>query len=132
MNISPVAKFDQAVRNVACIVEIVSRANRHADPPKCLAFYVVAPQHQRDSGVFEDLVTKGSIRKKVQDRVSQYGDSREAWLRDVFEPTLDRIKVDILTWESILGHIGTVGPQPGLVQFYERCLEFNPMRGQTS
>lgn len=92
-----------------------------------LSFYVVAPEKQVNAGVFEDLVTKQSIREKVRVRVSQYNGAKSAWFEDAFEPTLERVDLAIITWESILDHMVENGSDLGLTKFYERCLDFNPL-----
>lgn len=122
------SKFDQAARNVACVAEILCRAGVAPKTLKNLAFYVTAPEQQIASGVFGDLMTKDSLNRKVSDRVSQYDGSKGSWFRDAFLPTLDCIDVALLSWESILNHISTYEAVSELEGFYERCLEFNPLR----
>jgi len=94
------ANFDQAARNVACAAELLNRAGLIPKSMKKLAFYVTAPEQQFAAGVFKDLMTKESIRKKVHDRVSQYEGAKDAWFHDAFLPTLDCIEVALITWES--------------------------------
>jgi hypothetical protein len=40
--------FDQAARNVACIAEVLRRANRLPQEAPCLGFYVLAPEQHYD------------------------------------------------------------------------------------
>ena len=122
--------FDQAARNVACVAELLNRAGMVGKRFENVAFYVTAPEQQVGAGVFKDLMTKDSIKTKVRERVSQYDGAKDAWFHDVFLPALDCIEVELITWESILEHISTRKAEPELVEFYERCLEFNPMRGK--
>jgi len=122
--------FDQAARNVACVAELLNRASLVPKNIRKLAFYVTAPEQQIAAGVFGDLMTKASIRRKVDDRVSQYDGAKDAWFHDAFLPTLDCIDVALITWESILEHITTEEAAPRLLEFYERCLEFNPLKGK--
>jgi len=124
------ANFDQAARNIACVAELLHRARLHPKSMSKLAFYVTAPEQQVTAGVFKDLMTKDSIRAKVQARVSQYKGAKDIWFRDAFLPTLDCIEVAVITWESILEHISTVEAAPNLAEFYGNCLKFNPLKGK--
>ena len=122
--------FDQAARNVACIAEVLHRADLDPTSLEKLALYVAAPEQQIGAGVFRDLMTKDSIRAKVRQRVSQYDGARDAWYHDAFLPALDCIDLDLITWESILENISARQATPQLVTFYERCLEFNPLKSR--
>ena len=118
--------FDQAARNVACMAHVIAQAERSLDDFSDLAFYVAAPEPQILAGDFGDLVTKPSIYEKVRARVAEYEGSKDRWFEDVFQPTLDRINVGIVSWESLLAEL----PE-GLRDFYDRCLAFN-LRGRAS
>jgi hypothetical protein len=112
--------FDQAARNVACMAETLCRARRRPETVKRLAFYLVAPQAQIDSGVFGALLTPESLRAKVRDRVRPYEGSKDGWYAEWFEPTLKAAEVRAVAWENILP---TAGPEYGA--FYRKCLDFN-------
>jgi hypothetical protein len=93
-----------------------------------LAFYVVAPDAQVKSGVFADLVTKESIERKVRERVSSYRGAHDAWFKDKFLPTLERIELGILSWEGVLAALPKTKETELKSEFYEQCLKFNPLR----
>ena len=112
--------FDQAARNVACMAEVLHRASRAPDAMSSLAFFVTAPQSQIDAEIFGDLVTKRSIRGKVIERVASYSGERDEWLHEWFEPVLESVRVELLSWESLL-----VGAPEALTEFYGRCLKYN-------
>jgi len=116
--------FDQAARNVACMAEVLQRAGRAPDAMSSLAFFVTAPQSQIDAEVFGELVTKESIRSKVVSRVALYEGERDEWRDDRFEPLLERVRVELLSWESLL-----VGAPEALTEFYARCLKYNERQG---
>ena len=82
--------------------ETLKRAE--VEPPQVarLAFVVAAPLEQIDSGVFGDIVTKDSIRQRVQNRVDAYGGDPNEWFDRWFIPTLDAIDVGVLSWEELL------------------------------
>ena len=112
--------FDQASRNVACMAEVLHRASRAPDAMSSLAFFVTAPQSQIDAEIFGDLVSKESIRGKVRERVASYSGERDEWLHEWFEPALESVCVELLSWESLL-----VGAPEALTEFYARCLKYN-------
>ncbi len=114
--------YDQAARNVACMAEMLERAGADPGAMESLGFYVVAPQEQIEAGVFGGLVRKGSVREKVAERVAGYEGSKDGWFRERFEPVLERIELELLSWESVLACIESTAPSAGLWQFYERCL----------
>ena len=115
--------FDQAARNVACMAEVLHRASRAPGDMSSLAFFVTAPQSQIDADNFGDVVTKESIRGKVRERVASYSGGRDEWLHEWFEPVLESVRVELLSWESLL-----VGAPEALTEFYARCLKYNDRR----
>lgn len=124
------ADFDQAARNVACMAHMLDAA--HVDPAALerVGFYVLAPKHQIQSGVFANLVTRESISQKVAARVAQYQGQWDKWLASTFEPMLQRIHLSILSWESILALLPNDEEAAGIRQFYSLCLQFNPGRAE--
>ena len=112
--------YDQAARTVGCIAETLKRADIELQQMESLAFFVVAPQNQIDNGVFGDLVTKASIRQRVQNRVDAYRGDRNEWFDQWFLPTLDAIDLDVLSWEELLK-----GLDPSYRAFYDQCLLHN-------
>ena len=130
--------YDQAARNVACMARMIEAAGINPKTLESLAFYVLAPDSQITSGVFENLVTEESIHRKVADRVRQYEGALDdefhknlvVWFHKGFEPVLERIDLGILSWESILDLLPTTEVTSKLREFYARCRQFNPQRGQ--
>ena len=116
--------YDQAARNVACIAYIV---DANLATIERLGFYVIAPAEQIRARVFEDSVTKESIRRKVRERVGQYEGRYDKWFTEVFEPVLKRTDVAILSWESILEAMPNDEESVAIRSFYELCREFNPL-----
>ena len=115
--------YDQAARTVACIAETLRRADIESQPMERLAFLVVAPLDQIDSGVFGNRVTKASIRQRVQKRVDAYEGARDEWFDEWFIPTLDAIDLGVLSWEELLG-----GLDPSYRAFYGHCRLHNKPR----
>jgi hypothetical protein len=126
------ADYGQAARNAACIAHAVHVAELQPASLTSLAFYVVAPEQQIRSGLFEDFVTKERILSQVKSRVAQYGGVHDLWFEEAFLPALERMVVDLLSWESIIEHIEFNDANSVLWEFYEQCLRFNPMRGRSA
>jgi hypothetical protein len=116
--------FDQAARNVACIGEVLQRASRVPDAMSSLAFLVTAPKAQIEAGIFGDLVTLPSIRGKVADRVARYSGEKDQWLHEWFEPVLESVRIELLSWEDLLD-----GAPEALTEFYGLCLKYNERQG---
>ena len=122
--------FDQAARNVACITELLYRANRPPSLMTSLAFFVVAPEMQTKSGIFTQKLNKDAIRKAVQERAEAFSIELGNWVDKWFFPTLEKIHIEALSWESLIGHIESNDPEnfQSLVAFYEQCLIHNGPR----
>jgi hypothetical protein len=119
--------YDQAVRNVACMAETLSRAQVPTSQLDYFSFIVVAPAESIAAGTFSSLVKAESIQMKVQDRVASYEGDLDQWYREWFEPTLDAINLQILSWEDALVWIGQSDQKAerALQAFYEKCLLYN-------
>ncbi len=59
--------------------------------------------------------------------MEDYAGERDAWFRDWFEPTLQRIDVRCLSWEDVIETISFHSPDSGqfIDSFYGKCLRFN-------
>lgn len=122
--------YDQAARNVACIAHMVGTSRVELKAIDRLGFYVLAPAGQIEAGVFGSLVTKESIYRKVAARVTQYQGAWDLWFRETFEPVLDRVRVAVLSWESVLEVLPGGAEASGIREFYVLCLQFNPPRAE--
>ena len=118
--------YDQAARTVACIAETLKRGDIEPSKIERLAFLVAAPRGQIDAGVFGDIVTKESIRQRVQERVDAYRGDRNKWFDRWFIPTLDAIDLDVLSWEALL-----TGLDSRYRAFYNECLLYNMPRASS-
>ena len=125
--------FDQAARNVACIAEMLCRAERHPEQLSSLGFFVLAPAEQiGERKLFNSLLSKESIKEKVKRRVDEYVGSREEeqkgqWLQNWFTPTLEHVEVTAISWEEIIKIIREKDARFGaeLLSFYNECCQFN-------
>jgi len=118
--------YDQAARSVACMAEVLKMTGKDPSSLKRLEFIVLAPQYSIDKSTFSEEMDKASIRSKVQKRAAAYEGRRDEWYRNHFEPTLEKIRLVSLSWETALEWIS--GHNPGaakqLQEFYALCLKF--------
>ena len=118
--------FDQAARSVACMAEALARGNIEPLTLERLDFIVLAPPCSIDKGTFAGAMQRSSIRSKVKERVSAYDGQHDDWHAKHFGPTLERIQLLSLSWESAIEWVCGKNPvvKDQLVGFYDRCLEF--------
>jgi len=119
--------FDQAARSVACIAEVLKRTSCNPNSFSHLGFYVLSPEQQIISRTFTRHLDKLSIINKVQRRVSSYKGEQDKWFKDWFLPTLERIDIRSISWESVLDIINERDSKISelLIDFYSNCLKFN-------
>jgi len=118
--------FDQAARNVACMAEVIARANLSPSSFSRLDFIVLAPEYAINEDKFCKQMERDSIRSKVKQRVAEYDGALDSWYQDHFEPTLNCIQLCSLSWEAAIQWIGRekVGEAEALSDFYNLCLKF--------
>lgn len=119
--------FDQAARSVACMAEVLKRAECTPATLSCLGFHVLAPDEQIKSRTFSRNIDKRSIIGKVERRVSSYEGKRDDWFRNWFKPTVESIEIHPISWEAILDLIieKDSGTGKSLAAYYSHCLAFN-------
>lgn len=112
------AKYNnQAAKNVACIAELLKRANRRPMKLRNLGFYLIAPQNKIEEGIFDMQMSLSSIRKTVERRVTEYDESKEQWFNGWFLPTINKISIRKINWEEIISYIRRVD------SYYEQDIE---------
>jgi hypothetical protein len=126
--------YDQAARGVACIAYMLGARGLRPEALDRLAFYVLAPQRQIDAGAFGDLVTKASVRRKVQQRIGDRESPvvNEKWFEDIFVPMLEHITVELLPWESVLAKLPVTEETEAIRAFYAQCRTRNPLPGEAA
>ena len=119
--------FDQAARTVACMAEVLRRANVRPDDLAKFGFYVLAPQSQISLGIFDRQITKESIQAKVKQRVSEYHGDRDQWYSEWFLPTVENVDLGCVSWEELLAEVAMHDATSAdeIQQFYKQCLKFN-------
>lgn len=119
--------YHQAARTIACMAEVLFKANRKPELMKSIGFFVLAPREQIDAGVFNKELDVKSIRSIVERRVREYDGSRTEWFEFWFLPTLNVTEIAAVSWEELLEGVNKVDPVFGeeLGSFYQSCLRFN-------
>jgi hypothetical protein len=119
--------YDQAARNVACIAEILSRADRRPAEMHSLAFLVLAPQEHIKEGDIPEKLEKHSIEKAVRTRAQAFSPDLDAWLEGWFLPALQAITIMPISWEQFIRDIAShdVHTAEAFTTFYEKCLTYN-------
>ena len=119
--------FDQAARTVACITELLNRANCRPSQMTSLAFIVIAPEAQIKDGVFSRKLEKSSIGVKVQERAKAFSAELSEWVDNWFSPTLEYLRIETLSWESLINIMSSkdMAASQSIQVFYDRCLLHN-------
>ena len=119
--------FNQAARYVGCIAETLKRANRHPKELISLGFYLLAPKSQIERGLFKKYMTHDHMKQTVERRVNEYDESKENWYNNWFLPTIKKIDIATVPWESVNTIILEKDQHYGLPlqKFYKNCLHFN-------
>lgn len=119
--------YDQAARTVACMAEVLRRADRHPVEMEELSYVLVAPRRRIEDNVFADELARGSILRKVRRRVEDYAGARDEFFREWFVPTIRRAAIHCLAWEDVVDTISFHDRPAGqeLDAFYGKCLRYN-------
>ena len=120
-------EYDQAARTVACMAETIRLSETiNITDIRNLAYVVLAPEKRIGKSNLLELVDEDSIKKKVRTRVSNYGDEGDykEWYEKYFEPTLKKIKVDVISWEKVIDQL-PVSAKKEVKYFYDLCLQYN-------
>jgi hypothetical protein len=93
-----------------------------------LGFFLIVPKDQIEIDYFPEIKSE-SIKRKVQQRVAEHpaADDLATWHQRTFLPLLSHIRIESLSWESLIQLIGVkdaaFAEEVGL--FYRDCLKFN-------
>jgi len=119
--------YDQAARSVACMAEVLCRANRDPANLDGFGFCVLAPASQMDKQMFTEFLDKESIRAKVERRAGEYPGDKDRWFSEWFQPALQRIEIRSISWEELIQAIKKNDKEAGeaIESFYQRCIKYN-------
>ena len=119
--------YDQAARNVACMAEIIRRANISLSEIETLGFFVLAPESRIDEGIFKRYMNKQHIENIVKRRVDSYNEDKSGWFSYSFLPVLDKIDVKCIGWEELVKLMKSEEPDitSSLTEFYLNCIKYN-------
>ena len=125
-------QFNQVARSIACMSNIFSKNN--VEIKKCsIAFYALVPENRLvKEKTFYKYIEKKDIKRIVFNRIEQYREREDyndkaVWYRNIFIPFLEYIKIENISWESVIKYIKTNDLSYGtrLDEFYQKCLNFN-------
>jgi hypothetical protein len=119
--------YDQAARSVACIAELLSRADRRPADMHSLAFLVLAPQEHIKERDIPEKLEKHSIETAVRARAQTFSPDLDAWLEGWFVPALLAMTIMPISWEQLLHDIASDDKltAQAMTAFYEKCLKYN-------
>jgi len=125
--VSNAVYYDQAARNVACIVELVRKNARVIGQYKKIAFYLIAPKCKIDEPNSFLEMSRESIERKVRERVQGYEGTKNRWHKEWFQKTINQMEIGVFSWEDIIDFVKNEESEAGnyLNGFYEKCLEYN-------
>jgi len=125
--------YDQAARTVACMTWTIKQSSRVIPDFKSIGFFVLAPEEEIKNGKFSRQMNKRNIIERVEHRIGAYSDDKEKivelrnWYENTFLPTVERIDLQCVSWESVIDNImsGDNLNGPIIRNFYNQCLKFN-------
>ena len=119
--------YNQAARSVACMAEVIRRANISLAEMQTLGFYVVAPEARIIKGVFNHYMNKCHMKETVKRRVDDYDENRSDWFNNSFLPVLANIDVRCIGWEELVEFMKYEEPDisSSLTEFYSNCIKYN-------
>lgn len=128
--------FNQAARNVACMINMIDPQGTNPSTPIDSRFVVIAPENRLDRRMRE-LLTSSALISAISDRAAirsdAHRDADQAWARDAVNGRLSSGKVvaECRSWESVLDEIAShdTGGAEELSRFYRSCLEHNRVKG---
>ena len=117
---------DEAARYMACMAELLMRADQPPIQFRQLRFVVIAPEEQIRAGVFIPQATPAHIHETVKRRVADYQGERDHWFSQWFEPVLGATIIECLSWEAAVDRIRAENKESGHATqvFYRKCLDY--------
>ncbi|HYB98976.1 MAG TPA: hypothetical protein VEC57_07530 [Candidatus Limnocylindrales bacterium] len=115
--------FNQAARNIACMLHMLASGDHAPGAIKDLGFLVLLPE-QRIDDALRRMMTPAAISEAIKAR----GDGADHdWCRVYVEPEVTRMRIDCVPWEALIAEIAGADPTEGaaLQEYYEKCCRFN-------
>lgn len=130
------AFYNQAARTVACMAEVIKKADVDLARINPLGFYVVAPEDQlcRQES-FQTFMNRNHIKDTVLERVNGYPNKvKEEWFEKDFRPVCEKMDIRCLSWETVLAFIYKRDKKYGsaLKAFYKKCRKYGQQNGQAN
>jgi hypothetical protein len=100
---------NETAHNTVGISEVLKRTIRQAQEFKALGFHVLSSQINQ--GLFDEYLTKTSLRTVVERRVDAYGEKHGSCFSGWFLRTLDRLDIKAICWKDLI-EIRYPDPEP--------------------
>lgn len=116
--------FNQAARNVACILNMLHFAGHEAGKVQDLGFLVLVPA-QRLAG-FRRALQPSAIEAAIRERDAG-AQGHDEWCEALVTPEVQRMRLDPVAWEDLIAEIKASDAEHGrdLSEFYAQCLKYN-------
>lgn len=127
--------YNQAARTLACMSFIILKSGTNLNEIESLGFFVLLPKNKiKEDSNFKKYTEKDNVLETVENRVKIYKDmdrddyaDKKKWFDNHFKPFLEKVQIEILSWESIIEIIKNNDSKYGksIEYFYNKCLAFN-------
>jgi hypothetical protein len=116
--------FNQAARNVACMLNMLESAGYQAGSLRDLGFLVFAPRQRLDD--FKKALEPDAIEAAIRERDLD-AQGHEEWCAGLVAPEVRRMRLQPVAWEDLIDEIASFDPDYGrdLRMFYVRCCRYN-------
>ena len=131
--ISNAKSYNQVARTVACMCNLEKINKQNIND---ITFYTFLPEYQKENEkTFEKYINKDKINEEVKKRIERYRQEGRIeykenlkWYEESFFPFLKKIRIELVSWESILELIkendkGRTYEKLNL--FYQKCYDNN-------
>ncbi len=118
--------YNQAARNVGCVLELLKRKELDFKKFKKLGFYVIVPNKQISQlPSLKQFTDKNNIKEIIKRRINEYSYSDDfkdyTWLNQHLDSIIDFIEIKLLDWEGIIEFTKDLD----ILEFYKKCLLYN-------
>ena len=128
-NVTNAHGYNQAARNVACIVDLLVDGQLIDKKFTKLAFYVLMPNNNEHYADTCNLLDPCNIEKTIKERLdkfpAKYDRPSTTWLRNNLNTFVhNMMEIKLLNWDDVMKGI----KDPDLQEFYELCKKFNGVK----
>jgi hypothetical protein len=121
--------FNQAARNVACMVHMLTMGDPELSNLERISFTVIAPQQRINEQAFEGPLAPESLKEAVRCRAQMFDGTHKEWFEAHFQRLLPNCQIRAVSWEETVEAIAVLDPATGeeFRGFLHLCLKHNPL-----